>query len=401
MTLAKTAYLHDVGLVCALGCGKDEVFSALMAGAQPGIVRSEALRVDGAPVYVGAVRTPLPALPAGLARWDSRNARLLIEAARQITAAIAQAKSDFGPERVAVVLGSSTSGIAEGEMAVAALKRDGKLPENFDFARQEMGSVAETLARHFELAGPAYAISTACSAGAQALAAGRRLLRAGLADAVVVGGVDSLCQLTVNGFSALGAVSAGICNPFSRNRDGITIGEGAAVFMMRCEPGPVALKGAGITSDAYSMNAPEPEGKGLEQAVRNALADAGLAPENIAYVQLHGTGTQHNDAMESKAMRRVFGSKLPLMSSSKPQLGHTLGAAGALGAALCWLTLSDANIERRVPPHLFDGVADEGLLYDELARVGDCLTRDGPLYLMSNTSAFGGNNVSLILGREE
>lgn len=396
-----TAYLQDLGLVCALGSGKGEVLPALMAASQEGLVRRDGLRVDGEPVYVGAVSADLPEIPPQLAPYDSRNARLLLGAAAEIAPAIKRAITDFGAERVAVVLGSSTSGIAEGEAAVRVLRQQGELPPGYDFSRQEMGSVSEMLALAYNLKGLAYTISTACSAGAQALVAARGLLRAGLADAVIAGGVDSLCRLTVNGFSALGAVSAGICNPFSRNRDGITIGEGAAVFMLRREPVGIALRGAGITTDAYSMNAPHPDGDGLERAARGALTDAGLSPADIAYVNLHGTATLQNDAMESRAMRRIFGERPPQMSSTKPQLGHTLGAAGALGAAICWLTLSDANGERYVPPHLFDGVADDGLLFDELARPGDRLPARERLCLMANTSAFGGNNVSLIFERAE
>jgi 3-oxoacyl-[acyl-carrier-protein] synthase-1 len=254
------------------------------------------------------------------------------------------------------------------------------------------------VARYLGLGGPAYSISTACSSGAQALAAGRRLLATGMVDTVLAGGVDSLCRLTVNGFHALSALSAGVCNPFSRNRDGTMIGEGAAVFLMQREEAEIALLGAGTTSDAYSMTAPEPEGRGLIQATKDALGDAGLAPSMIDYIHLHGTGTLQNDETESKVIEHIFGSEVPC-SSSKAQLGHTLGAAGAMGVAHCWLALSDLNSTRCLPPHVWDGAADEGLLSSCLVTSGQELEPSAAGVFLSNAIAFGGNNVSLIIAR--
>jgi 3-oxoacyl-[acyl-carrier-protein] synthase-1 len=272
------------------------------------------------------------------------------------------------------------------------------LPESFDVRQQELGSVAEFVACYLRLEGPAFTVSTACSSSALALASGRRLLNAGLADVVIAGGADSLCRLTVNGFRALSALSSGYCNPFSRNRDGTMIGEGAAVFLMQREEAEIALYGAGASSDAYSMTAPEPQGHGVELAVRQALQDADLSPEDIDYIQLHGTATQQNDAMESALVRRLFGDGTPC-SSSKGQVGHTLGAAGAMGAAHCWLAAGDLNCEALLPPHVWDGEAEEELLNDTLVQPGQKLdpTRKG--IFLSNAFAFGGSNLSLVIGR--
>jgi 3-oxoacyl-[acyl-carrier-protein] synthase-1 len=227
---------------------------------------------------------------------------------------------------------------------------------------------------------------------------GRRLIRTGLADAVVVGGADSLSRLTVNGFQALSAQSEGICNPFSRNRDGTMMGEGAAVFLMEKREAEIALFGTGASADAYSMTAPEPEGKEVETAIRRALNDADMTLDAIDYVHLHGTGTLQNDAMESKLITRVFGSDIPC-SSSKGQIGHTLGTAGAMGAAHCWLAAQSDNKDRFLPPHLWDGEAEPGMISDNLVSAGDRLDSDARGVFMSNAIAFGGNNATLILGK--
>jgi 3-oxoacyl-[acyl-carrier-protein] synthase-1 len=226
---------------------------------------------------------------------------------------------------------------------------------------------------------------------------GRRLIRTGLADAVLAGGADSLCKLTVNGFQALSAQSAGLCNPFSRNRDGTMMGEGAAIFLMEKRQSELALLGTGASTDAYSMTAPEPEGKEVETAIRRALDDAGQTPDAIDYVQLHGTGTPQNDAMESKVIGRVFGSHIPC-SSSKGQIGHTLGVAGTMGAAHCWLAAHSDNRDRRLPPHIWDGEADPDLMSENLVSVGERLTESAQGIFMSNAIAFGGNNTALIVG---
>jgi 3-oxoacyl-[acyl-carrier-protein] synthase-1 len=254
------------------------------------------------------------------------------------------------------------------------------------------------VARHLGRSAPAISISTACSSGAMALATARRLLRAGLADAVIAGAADSLCKLTVNGFQALSALSPGICNPFSRRRDGTTIGEGASIFLVENRPSDIALLGVGCSADAYSMTAPEPEAVGVKLAMRAALDDAGIDADGIDYIQLHGTGTVQNDAMESKAVLDIFGPRVRC-SSSKGQTGHALGAAGALSVAHCWLAASETNADGALPPHLWDGDADDGLLSESLVSVGEGLPASSPRVFMSNVFAFGGSNACLVIGR--
>jgi len=390
-----STYLSDVAIINALGSGSEAVLENLLRGEQSGMHACGPL-LTGRSGVVGRVAGELAALPPELAEYDCRNNRLLAATATQLESAIEALKSRFGPSRIAVIIGTSTSGIAEGEAAVAALAKDGKMPGAFHYRQQEIGTAAEFLARYLGVDGPRYTISTACSSSAKAFASGRRLLDAGLCDAVIVGGSDSLCELTTNGFDALESMAPDICNPFSANRNGINIGEGAALFLMSHDPAPVRLLGVGESSDSYHMSAPEPAGKGAEIAIRAALMDAGLEPKQIAYINLHGTATIKNDEMESCVVERVFGSGVQC-SSTKSQIGHTLGAAGAQEIGLCWLLLDEMNEMRRLPKHLWDGEADP-----DLATIG--LTGDDARWelgiFMSNSFAFGGSNVSVIVGRE-
>lgn len=393
------AYLPALGVVNALGSSRAEVRARLLTGDTSGIARESGWLAAGGEAMVGRVRADLPPLAADLARYDCRNNRLLLAALTQIEEALEQAINRFGRSRIGVVLGTSTSGIAEGEAAIAALDRDGVMPAEFDYACQEIGTAAPFLARHLHLLGPAYTVSTACTSSAKALLSARLLLAAGVCDAVLAGGVDSLCRLTVSGFAALESVSPERCNPMSVNRRGINIGEAAALFLITREPfanaAPIALLGCGESSDAHHVSAPHPEGLGAETAMRAALADAGLSAADIGYVNMHGTATVRNDEMESRAMRRVFAVDTPA-SSTKPLCGHTLGAAGATEAAFCWLALTDHSA--RLPPHVWDGAADRALPRLHLVQTGEHLQQNGRRIVMSNGYAFGGSNVSLIIG---
>ncbi|WP_157461872.1 beta-ketoacyl-ACP synthase [Chitinimonas koreensis] len=393
--MTQAIYLNRLGLVCALGAGVDEVRAALFAEAPSGVAPLAGL-LPGRTLHLGAVTAPLADLAGLPLAHRSRNNALLLTALAQIRPAVDAAIARHGAARVGVVLGTSTSGIGESERAVAALQRDGALDADFHIGQQEMGSPALMLAEYLGLSGPAIVLSTACSSSAKALASAARLLRAGLCDAVIAGGADSLCAFTVAGFSALESVSAERCNPMSANRHGINIGEGAALFLLGTEPGPVRLAGWGESSDAHHISAPAPDGRGALAAMRAALEQAGVAPAAIDYLNLHGTATPQNDAMESLAVRELFGEALPA-SSTKPLTGHTLGAAGALEAALCWLALTD-NPQGRLPPHWWDGAADPALPALNLVQPGQALGR--PLdYALSNSFAFGGSNAALVLER--
>ncbi len=389
-----SCFITAYGLISALGEGVDASAEALLAwqakGSTPLTRHNQAL-LDGRLTPVGRVEGELPAIPAALAPYASRNNQLLLAALAQIRHALGEALATFGPARVGRVLGTSTAGIGEAELAVAAARRGEAVPLVFDYRQQELGSPSEFLARHLGLEGPAYTLSTACSSSARAFISGQRMLAAGLVDAVLVGGADSLCGLTLNGFDSLESLSGTLCQPFDNGRQGINIGEGAALFLLSRQPAPLALLGVGESSDAWHISAPHPDGVGAEAAMGMALAQAGLTPEQVGYINLHGTATRLNDAMESQAVYRLFGDRVPC-SSTKPLTGHVLGAAGAIEAALACLLL-----ERALPlPPQRVMTGDPALAPIRLVSGTTPLATPR---ILSNSFAFGGNNVSLLFGR--
>ncbi len=386
-------WLQAQSCISALGDSGEGMRAALFAHEPSGIATTDS-HTPGRMLALGCVDTALPSLDALPANQRSRANALLLAALAPLRAAADTAISRFGPARVAVILGISTAGLDEG-LAAMKLRLDGAgWPEGYDYALQEMGNGARCVAQQLGVAGPAYTISTACSSSAKALATGARLLRSGAVDAVIAGGADALSGFTLAGFSALDAISAQRCNPLSLNRSGINIGEGAALFLMGREEGPVRLSGWGETADAHHMSAPEPNGRGAAQAMRRALARAGLAARDIDYVNLHGTATDQNDAMESRAVADVLGVDVAT-SSTKPLTGHALGAAGAIEAAIAWHTLVD-NPQGLLPVHWWDGVADPALPPLALVAPGMALGR-APRHVLSNSFAFGGSNASLVL----
>ena len=388
-------FLSHLGIVNGLGSGADEISRNLLAGNTGARINDWSVL---GPCYVAALPYELPPLPALPLRYQSRNNQLAWAALLQIKPHIEQLIARFGKDRIAVVLGTSTSGIAEGEHAAIQTKT-GARPTNYCYQQQEIGTVAEFIAYALDLGGPAYTISTACSSSGHALNSAQQLLATGLADAVITGGVDSLCRLTVNGFAALESVSSAPCTPFSKNRNGITIGEAAALFIATQEPSGanIELLAAASSSDAHHISAPDPEGHGAERAIRAALESAQLTSSDIDYINLHGTGTRLNDAMESTVIHRIFGPDVPC-SSSKGQVGHCLGAAAANELALCWLSLQDEfNPEHLLPPHLWDGCTDPSLAPLLLADNQQRYPTGQSIAVLSNSFAFGGNNTAVII----
>lgn len=385
-----TCYLHQASAICALGPDIHAINARLFSDQPSPLVTTDSYSA-GRPLPLGLV-ADLPLVA------DTRNNSLLHAALAPMRAEIEMFKQRFGAARIGVVLGSSTSGIAEGEAAIAHHGKHGSVPEAFHYRQQEIGAPARFVAAELGLCGPAWTISTACTSGAKAIASGARLLALGVCDAVIVGGADSLCKLTVEGFLSLAAVSNQQCNPFSLNRKGINIGEAAALMILSREPSHIRLAGVGETSDAHHISAPEPEGRGAEAAMRAALASAGLVPADIGYINLHGTATEQNDRMESLAVARVFGMEGRTdiaCGSTKALTGHTLGAAGALEAVFCYLALLRAD--GQLPRQLWDRVCDPQLA--GLAQLGARQLTQPLRYAMSNSFAFGGNNISLILER--
>ena len=393
------ARLAAMGLVNALGRGCDAVWARLAAGDTSGLVRRDDL-VAGRGLLVGAVAESLPDMPPALSHYDCRNNRFTLAALEDIAEPVAAAIAAHGPDRIGVVMGTSTSGSAECEAAMRHEAETGALAPDFRYPQLEFGGTAGFVAEYLGLTGPALTLSTACSSSARSLASARSMLRLGLCDAVIAGGSDSLCGLTTNGFSALQAVSDDVCNPMSVNRTGLTLGEGAAVFLLTRESGGIQLLGVGESSEAHHMSAPDPEGGGAIASMRGALEDAGLTPEAIAYLNLHGTATPLNDAMESRAALAVLGGDVPC-SSTKPLVGHTLGAAGATELAFCWLVLDRRDGDALAPPpHVFDGMRDPELAEIRLVTKGERIEAASPTALMTNSFGFGGNNCTLVIGED-
>lgn len=390
-------FLNECGIVCALGDSHGEIGRRLFSG-ESGVAPTSAWS-PGRELPLGRVTSALPDAALLPLTERSRNNQLALAALAQIRPAVDAALTRYGAHRVGIVIGTSTSGVAETEAAIAARAASGELPAQFHYAQQEMGSPAAMLARELGTAGPAYVHSSACASGAKAMASAARLINMGLCDAVVTGGVDSLCAFTVAGFSALESVSAERCNPLSANRNGINIGEGAALFLMTRERAAVALCGWGEASDGHHISAPDPAGSGARIAISDALARAGIAAAQVDYINLHGTATIQNDAMESRVVADLFGPNVAV-SSTKPFTGHALGAAAALEAAFCWLAMQDDNPDGLLPPQLWDGAPDPALPGLNVTAVGARLGR--PLnWALSNSFAFGGSNAALVLGRSQ
>ncbi|HDR9009024.1 TPA: beta-ketoacyl-[acyl-carrier-protein] synthase family protein [Burkholderia vietnamiensis] len=394
MNSTRTAvYLSAPGMINALGATTDAIVDALGRGVAPGMAPRADAPAGG---WVGRVTAPLEcAPPAALAHFDCRNNRLLLAALAQIQPLVDAAIARYGPRRIGVVIGTSTSGVDAAEHALARRAATGAMPAGFDYRQMEIGTAAPFVRAVLGVTGPAYTLSTACTSSAKAFAAARRLLQLKICDAVIVGGADSLCELTLQGFASLESVGPGRTNPMSRNRNGINIGEGAALFVMSRDEAAVRLAGVGESSDAHHISAPDPAGHGAQDALRAALADAGVAASAIGYVNLHATATRLNDEMEANVTARVFPHGVPA-SGTKPLTGHMLGAAGATELGFGWLTLA-----RRIalPAHVWDGEHDPALpaldlVRDERRLAGDAAGR----YVMSNSFAFGGSNASLILG---
>ncbi|MBN2342650.1 MAG: beta-ketoacyl-ACP synthase [Deltaproteobacteria bacterium] len=383
-------------MICALGATASECSEALFANILPQMSQRETADGTVVPVFEAPV---IPALPEHFSVYECRNNRLAFACYQQVESAVRAHAERISPDRLGVVLGSSTSGLDASEFAFEVLRQTGYRPDTYNFDTQHaMGSLSQFVTELAGAKGPAYTVSTACSSAAKAMLSAKGLIDAGICDAVITGGVDSLCALTVNGFGALGQLSTERMNPLSKNRSGLNIGEGGALFLLTRDSAGVQLLGGGESMDAYHMSAPQPEGVGAELAMKRALDDAAVCAADVMYVNLHGTATRANDAMETQAVKRLLPETM--VSSSKPLFGHCLGAAGAIEAAICCISLADT--QGRLPAHHFDGSYDTQLPVLPLASVKSRY-RDGTIrrVVMSNSFAFGGNNCALVLGESE
>lgn len=395
--MTRRLFLSRPGLICAAGQCYAKVVEKLFAAERPAVLTPFVL-TDKQQFPSGVVRASLADTDFLPVTMRSRNNALLLTAVHSLQDRIDALKARYGARRIGIVLGKSTSGIAESAQALAYYKRHNRFPENYDYTQQEMGNAPQMLAHVLGIQGPCYAISTACSSSARALASAARLINMGLCDAVITGGVDALGPFTIAGFHALGALSNEPCLPFSVNRHGINIGEGAAVFILSHEEDAVSLAGWGESADAYHISAPDPEGCGAIRAIEAALKMADITVQALDYVNLHGTATAHNDAMESKTMLQIGAEHLPV-SSTKPLTGHTLAAAGAVEAALCYAVLAQDNQEGWLPVHHWDGMPDPQLPRLHFVQAGEQLGRQ-PRYVLSNSFGFGGSNACLVMRAE-
>lgn len=348
--------------------------------------------------YIGEVEGLTDvALTGNLASFDCRNNRLAQLALQQDGFAdwIGAARERYGARRIAVVLGTSTSGIHATELAYRARDADGVLPADFDYHHTHNAfSLARYVAHALGLTGPATVLSAACATTAKAFASAARMISAGLCDAALVGGADSLTLTTLYGFRALELTSPEICRPYDAGRKGISIGEGAGFALLeRADAGSadaIRVLGVGESCDAYHMSTPHPEGVGARLAMERALSSASLKPADIGYINLHGTATKVGDASEDKAVVSLFGEGVPC-SSTKGVTGHTLGAAGIVEGIITMIALE----EEFLPGSPTTLNKDEALHTNYLIEGRG----EGVRHAMSNSFGFGGTNCSLIFGR--
>ncbi|WP_434340469.1 beta-ketoacyl-[acyl-carrier-protein] synthase family protein [Motilimonas cestriensis] len=387
-------YLNHFAITSPLGVNAAQVLEHLLEP-PANLLRPYGPLVSGKTVLVGQVCDPLPHLPEYLVSYQTRNNQLLLSALSQIAKPIAAAKKRYGADRIAIILGTSTSGIADGEMALTQQIHTGNWPDDYNYTQQEIGHLSAFAATYLGLTGVSYTISTACSSSGKVLASAQRLLHADLADMVIVGGCDTLSGLTLNGFDGLESLATDICLPFSPQRDGINIGEAAALACLSKVPSEIQLLGVGEASDGFHISSPDPQGRGAELAIQQALEQAKVTPAQIGYINLHGTATIKNDAMESRLINRIFGTNTPC-SSTKPLTGHALGAAGAQEWLLCALLLSSQNPRRILPQQ--QGSTDYDPDLPPIGLIRQAQTWQSGIF-MSNSFAFGGSNVSVIIGR--
>jgi 3-oxoacyl-[acyl-carrier-protein] synthase-1 len=335
-----------------------------------------------------------------LSIYDCRNNRLAQLCLQQdgFEDAVTAAKSKYGAQRIGVFLGTSTSGILQTELAYRHLDpQTGALPPEFHYAEtQNSNSLAGFVSHYLGLTGPSFVVSSACSSSAKVFANAVRMMEAGVCDAAVVGGVDSLCLSTLYGFNSLGLVSRFPCRPYDAERDGISVGEGAGFVLLErastaSNPSTMFLLGVGESSDAYHMSTPHPEGLGAKMAMQRALDSAGLKADDIDYINLHGTATKSNDASEGKAVADVFGNSVAC-SSTKGWTGHLLGAAGISEAIISMLAVEHGFIPGSVNTRQLDpAIAIDYRIENGTGKINRVL---------SNSFGFGGSNCSLVLGRK-
>ena len=396
-------YLSRPGVFSAAGKNAKELWASLITGEQSGIKRYETF--SGSTFF--AARIDENGLQPSSGRFDMKIIRIEEAALRQIENIIEKAKEKYDSRRIAVCVGSCDNGT---EFSLAGHRKyfeNVAFPEDYSIEMQGADYVSTFIAEKYSLLGPVCTFSTACSSSAGAIIKAAELIKSGICDAAVAGGIDIASDTTLDGFNSLEAISEKITNPFSKNRSGITLGDGAAFFILSKEPldndfPAITLLGYGESCDAHHMTSPDPSGIGAKKAIEKALASAKITPEEVDYVNLHGTGTKFNDSMEAKALSSVFGEKKVPCSTTKPITGHTLGAAAALELAVCQLAITEnrGKTAPALPPQIWDGVFDDEMPKLDFVSKNSNLPNSEIKICISNSFAFGGANACLVVGLE-
>lgn len=374
--MQKRVWITGYDAICNLGNDIDGIFKNAINSKNSFLTPDDSI-IKGETFYFGKISCALPQISAG--NYNLRCNRLLLHLADRINSKIAEVLNKYPPHKIGVVAATTNSGIEEYEKS--------RNKKHF-----EIGNPAEFLRQHLGLNGFYESVSTACSSGIKAFSTAKKLINNGICDAVIVAGTDSLAQLPIFGFHSLEVLSHQKSNPFSKNRNGINIGEAAAIFIVEKDEGEIAIKGIGETSDAYHAATPDPKGFEAARAIKTALKEANLAPDAIDYINLHGTGTKSNDLMEANAVYNIFGSCVEA-SSTKPLTGHCLGAAATLETALCCHAIRN----NKILPHVYDGEYDFSLPKINLVtQPADKKINN----VLCTAFGFGGTNAAIILGRD-
>lgn len=368
--------------ICSLGTNIKEIFKNSLSD-KTMFFSEDGEIIEGANLFLGKVKSKLPSIDNP--KYNTRTNSLLLHCCEQIKSDLDDAISRYGNNRIGVVIGSTNVGVNEYE-------------NSHDVFHSQIGSPALFLKDLLDLKSYCAGVSTACTSGVKAFSTALKLINNGICDAVICGASDAISKTPVFGFTALEVMSQSICRPFSKNRDGINIGEGAALFLLEKDVNKgYSVLGIGETSDAYHAATPDPKGEQATIAIQTALREAGLSPEDIDYINLHGTGTITNDIMEANAVYNVFNNKVPA-SSTKSLTGHCLGASAGVESALCLAFMDDTiNPDKRLIPHNYDGIYDNDLPKIKLVNKNDISEKNK--YVVCNAFGFGGSNAVIVFGR--
>lgn len=378
-------YISQPGIVCAAGNTPDKVWQNVSTACQSGITKISISNEND--FFAGRVD-------------DSDIYKIQNEALSQIEEIILAVKEKYGSDRIAVCIGSCDNGSKKSLEAHKEFLTEGTFPENYKLQDQSSGYISKTIKERFLLKGPCLTFNTACSSSAVALIKAAQFINSGMADAVIAGGSDLASQTALMGFNSLESISKSIASPLSANRNGITLGDGAAFFVVSKEPVSefnIKLLGWGESSDAHHMTSPSPDGEGAFASMNCALKKAGLKSDQIDYLNLHGTGTRQNDAMESIAVDKIFGKYKVPVSSTKSLTGHTLGASSAIETVICMMAIKNNSL----PLQNWDGVQDPELpLLNVVDQTSVKNQNEKEIKIcMSNSFGFGGANATLIFGK--